>query len=174
MASMATCFTLPPNPFKASLLRNRSKVPEYRASAPVVRANIADEIRPGSAIESDKLPSDVRKRAMEAVGACGRRVTVGDVAGRAGLKLFEAQKALQALASDTHGFLEVSDEGDVLYVFSKDYREKLVGKSFIMRVEPLLEKAKAKAEYLAKSFNWNYCSDYFDPLFLCSLQFLLY
>lgn len=107
MASMATCFTLPPNPFKASLLRNRSKVPEYRASAPVVRANIADEIRPGSAIESDKLPSDVRKRAMEAVGACGRRVTVGDVAGRAGLKLFEAQKALQALASDTHGFLEV-------------------------------------------------------------------
>lgn len=44
---------------------------------------------------------------MEAVDACGRRVTIGDVAGRAGLKLNEAQNALQALASDTEGFLEV-------------------------------------------------------------------
>lgn len=37
---------------------------------------------------------------------------------------------------------QVSDEGDVLYVFPKDYRAKLVGKSFRMKVEPLLEKAK--------------------------------
>ena len=44
---------------------------------------------------------------MEAVDASGRRVTVGDVAGRAGLQLNEAEKALQALASDSHGFLEV-------------------------------------------------------------------
>ncbi|XP_062005322.1 uncharacterized protein At5g03900, chloroplastic-like [Rosa rugosa] len=164
MASMATCFTLPPNArhllvFKAALLPNRSqtsnfpgaasRVPQSRASAPVVRASIA-AIRPGGAVESDKLPSDVRKRAMDAVDACGRRVTVGDVAGRAGLKLHEAQNALQALASDTQGFLEVSDEGDVLYVFPRDYRAKLVGRSFIMRVEPLLEKAKAGAEYLAR------------------------
>ena len=39
-------------------------------------------------------------------------------------------------------FEQVSDEGDVLYVFPKDYRARLVGKSFIMRVEPMLEKAK--------------------------------
>ncbi|XP_062028754.1 aspartic proteinase CDR1-like [Rosa rugosa] len=44
----------------------------------------------------------------------------------------------------------VSDEGDVLYVFPRDYRAKLVGRSFIMRVEPLLEKEKAGAEYLAR------------------------
>ena len=59
-------------------------------------------------METDKLPSDVRNRAMEAVDACGGRVTIGDVASRAGLKLNESQKALQALASDTDGFLEVS------------------------------------------------------------------
>ena len=58
-------------------------------------------------MESDKLPTDVRKRAMEAVDECGLRVTVGDVASRAGLKVTEAQKALQALAADTDGFLEV-------------------------------------------------------------------
>lgn len=76
---------------------------------PVVRAGIdvSTGVRPGGLVESDKLPSDVRKRAMEAVDACGGRVTIGDVASRAGLKLNEAQKALQALAADTNGFLEV-------------------------------------------------------------------
>ncbi|KAF3585559.1 hypothetical protein F2Q69_00028448 [Brassica cretica] len=38
---------------------------------------------------------------------CGQRVIVGDVASRAGMKVTEAQKALQALAADTNGFLEV-------------------------------------------------------------------
>lgn len=87
-----------------------STVRESRVLLPVVRASItaaATAIRPGGAVESDKLPWDVRKRAMEAVDACGRRVTIGDVAGRAGLKLNESQNALQALASDTEGFLEV-------------------------------------------------------------------
>ncbi len=69
--------------------------------------DVASTIRPGGSVESDKLPSDVRKRAMDAVDAAGGRVTIGDVASRAGLKLNEAQKALQALASDTNGFLEV-------------------------------------------------------------------
>ncbi|XP_034914552.1 uncharacterized protein At5g03900, chloroplastic [Populus alba] len=107
-------------------------------------------IRPGSVVETDKLPSDVRNRAMEAVDACGGRVTIGDVASRAGLKLNEAQKALQALASDTDGFLEVSDEGDVLYVFPKDYRSKLAAKSLRLKFEPLYEKGKAAAEYLIR------------------------
>ncbi|KAF2307628.1 hypothetical protein GH714_030360 [Hevea brasiliensis] len=87
---------------------------------------------------------------MEAVDACGGRVTIGDVASRAGLNLNQAQKALQAVAADTDGFLEVSDEGDVLYVFPKDYRSKLTAKSFRMKVEPLFDKAKATAEYLIR------------------------
>lgn len=75
----------------------------------MVRAavDVTTGIRPGGAVESDKLPSDVRKRAMEALDSCGGRVTIGDVASRAGLKLGEAQRALQALAADTDGFLEV-------------------------------------------------------------------
>lgn len=101
-------------------------------------------------METDKLPSNVRKRAMEAVDACGGRVTIGDVASRAGLKLNEAQRALQALAADTNGFLEVSDEGDVLYVFPKDYRAKLATKSLRIKLEPFFEKAKAASEYLIR------------------------
>lgn len=44
---------------------------------------------------------------MDSIDAFGGRVTIGDVASKAGLKLNEAQKALQALATDTDGFLEV-------------------------------------------------------------------
>lgn len=58
-------------------------------------------------METDRLPSDVRDRSIQAVDSLGRRVTAGDVAGQAGLKLDEAERALQALAADTGGFLEV-------------------------------------------------------------------
>lgn len=63
--------------------------------------------RPGGAVETDRLPSGVRDRAMEAVDHFGGRVTIGDVASRAGLQLAQAERALQALAADTGGFLEV-------------------------------------------------------------------
>ncbi|XP_051131990.1 uncharacterized protein At5g03900, chloroplastic [Andrographis paniculata] len=121
-----------------------------RASSSVEDVATASTVRPGGAVESDKLPSDVRNRAMDAIDSSGRRVTIGDVASKAGLKLNEAQKALQALAADTGGFLEVSDEGDVLYVFPKDYRTNLAAKSFRIKFEPLLEKGKMAAEYLVR------------------------
>ncbi|KAI3984615.1 hypothetical protein MKX01_003978 [Papaver californicum] len=119
----------------------------------VIRANIDFPLgisRPGNSIETDKLPTDVRKRAMDAVDSFGGRVTVGDVSSKSGLQLAEAEKALQALASDTSGFLEVSDEGDVLYVFPRDYRTKLVAKSFRLKIEPWLEKGKSAAEYVVR------------------------
>ncbi|VFQ63468.1 unnamed protein product [Cuscuta campestris] len=120
--------------------------PRIRAIADVASA----PFRPGAAVESDKFPSDVRKRAMDAIDFFGGRVTAGDVASKAGLQLNESQKVLQALATDTNGFLEVSDEGDVLYVFPKSYRSNLAAKSFKMKIEPLLEKTKMTAEYLLR------------------------
>ncbi|KAF6165925.1 hypothetical protein GIB67_012822 [Kingdonia uniflora] len=193
---------------------------------PVIRATVEFPagIKYRREVETEKLPSGVRKRAMDAVDKCGGRVTVGDVASKAGLKLDEAQRALQALAADTSGFLEmkkkkgiglqswsivrgeyeddekeeedddeeetgekldnlassliglssslkkmlklmkvmvvspttdpssdpVSDEGDVLYVFPRDYRSKLASKSFRLRIEPVLKKSKSAAEYLIR------------------------
>lgn len=112
--------------------------------------NVPSSIKPGSVVESDKLPTDVRKRTMESIDSFGGRVTIGDVASKAGIRLNEAQKALQAIAADADGFLEVSDEGDVLYVFPKDYRSKLVGKSLRMKIEPWAEQAKSAAEYVIR------------------------
>ncbi|KAL8039725.1 hypothetical protein ABFX02_10G054800 [Erythranthe guttata] len=168
--------TIFPKPFKtlrfeyltpppSVVLPPPTKFRSRKASVPVIRASTTSSssssstcvdvetistIRPGGIVESDRLPSDVRKRAMDAIDSGGRRVTIGDVASKAGLMLHEAQKSLQALAADANGFLEVSDEGDVLYVFPMDYRSKLAAKSFWMRTEPLLEKGKMAAKNLVK------------------------
>ncbi|CAH8269962.1 unnamed protein product [Arabidopsis lyrata] len=179
MACVSTCLILSPrltqvglSSKKPFLIRLRSPVDRYsfpgiltercvstrrkfnRHGIALVKAASLDKvsgaIKPGGLVESDKLPTDVRKRAMDAVDECGRRVTVGDVASRAGLKVTEAQTALQALAADTDGFLEVSDEGDVLYVFPRDYRTKLAAKSLRIQIEPYLEKAKGAIDYLAR------------------------
>lgn len=101
-------------------------------------------------METDRLPADVRDRAMDAVDHFGGRVTIGDVSSRAGLQVDQAERALQALAADTGGFLEVSGEGEVMYVFPKDYRAKLAGKSFRMRTEPLVDKAKEVGAYVVR------------------------
>lgn len=136
MASMSACFFSPTPKTRSFTLTHKpfNKPTEFlyftplpltrptkfrcgRTSVSVIRASssnsagvdvaTASGIRPGGAVESDKLPTDVRKRAMDAIDSSGRRVTVGDVASKAGLKLNEAQRALQALAADTDGFLEV-------------------------------------------------------------------
>ncbi|KAK9153672.1 hypothetical protein Sjap_001152 [Stephania japonica] len=140
------------NPSPLHLRRRFASKSRDSGCVSVVRASVdvPAGIKPGNRVETDKLPTDVRKRAMDAVDSCGGRVTIGDVASKAGLKLDETQRALQALAADTNGFLEVSDEGDVLYVFPRDYRSKLASKSFRMRIEPFLEKSKGAAEYLIR------------------------
>ncbi|KAK4396522.1 putative protein, chloroplastic [Sesamum angolense] len=140
MASMSACFlavspksiclSLPQKPlFSPSQLHYFTPLPSVilaqpprfwcgRTSISVIRASSSSvddgsmsmAISPGGSVESDKLPSGVRKRAMDAIDSSGRRVTIGDVASKAGLKLNEAQKALQALAADTNGFLEMAAE----------------------------------------------------------------
>ncbi|CAA2970508.1 Iron-sulfur cluster biosynthesis family [Olea europaea subsp. europaea] len=139
-----------PTSVKYQCHNRRNSVALIRASSSSGIDVTTSAIKPGGIVESDKLSSEVRKRAMDAIDSFGGRVTIGDVASKAGLKLNEAQKALQAVAADTNGFLEVSDEGDVLYVFPKDYRSKLAAKSFKIKIEPLFEKAKMATEYVVR------------------------
>ncbi|CAA3016772.1 uncharacterized protein At5g03900, chloroplastic isoform X1 [Olea europaea subsp. europaea] len=139
-----------PTSVKYQCHNRRNSVVLIRASSSSGIDVTTSAIKPGGIVESDKLSSEVRKRAMDAIDSFGGRVTIGDVASKAGLKLNEAQKALQAVAADTNGFLEVSDEGDVLYVFPKDYRSKLAAKSFKIKIEPLFEKVKMATEYVVR------------------------
>ncbi|KAH7442959.1 hypothetical protein KP509_02G009900 [Ceratopteris richardii] len=121
-----------------------------RRSSVVRAAGVSSSLSPQRRVETDFLPSDVRELTMKAVDELDGRVTVGDVASRAGIKVSQAETALQALATDSGGFLEVSNEGDVLYVFPKDYRSILATKSVKLKFEPILGKLKAAADYLIR------------------------
>jgi hypothetical protein len=68
------------------------------------------------------------------------RVTVGDVAAEAGLPLHEAQQGLLALASDVQAHLQVSEAGEIAYVFPKNIRGILFSKSWRLRLKALWEK----------------------------------
>jgi hypothetical protein len=127
----------------------------------------------GDALQVESLSDDVRERAVAAVeqlGAplpvatraaprsprpprahlprprhAGGRVTVGDVAAKAGLQLSEASSALNALATDTGAAIKVSDAGDLLYVYRPGVRAMLAAKSWRLRLAPALAKARGQA-----------------------------
>eukprot|EP00854_Cymbomonas_tetramitiformis_P013538 gene13538-16003_t len=98
-------------------------------------------------VESDKLDSRVRTGVVEALEALGERVTVGDVAARAGLKVTEVEVGMRTIAADTLATLEVSDSGEIVYKYPKDVRGALRAKSFAFRIEPLLEKVAEAAAF---------------------------
>ena len=61
------------------------------------------------------------------------RVTIGDVAAEAGLPLAEAQQGVLALASDVQAHLQVSESGEIAYVFPKNLQAILFSKSWRLR-----------------------------------------
>lgn len=58
-------------------------------------------------MESVSIPQALRKRVEDAVESLGGRVTVGDVAARAGASLEDTERTLNALAADSQGVLQV-------------------------------------------------------------------
>ena len=63
------------------------------------------------------------------------RVTIGDVAAEAGLPLAEAQQQVLALASDVQAHLQVSEGGEIAYVFPKNLQTILLSKSWRLRLQ---------------------------------------
>ncbi|DBA95928.1 TPA: hypothetical protein ACH3X1_001454 [Trebouxia sp. C0004] len=101
-------------------------------------------------LESLKLQQSVRNSVQDAVESLGGRVTVGDVSARAGVKISEAEEALNALAADASGTLEVSDSGDVLYVLPSNFKQIVAGKSWLLRAEPFFQKIRDASAYLVR------------------------
>lgn len=61
------------------------------------------------------------------------RVTVGDVAAKAGLQVETARQGLLNLAADVGGHLQVAETGDIAYVFPKNLRGILRNQSWQLR-----------------------------------------
>lgn len=77
---------------------------------------------------------------MTAVEQLGYRVTVGDVAARAGLNVRQAEQELLALASDVGGTLQVAETGDIAYVLPRDFRGILRAKYLRLRLQEAWQK----------------------------------
>jgi hypothetical protein len=72
---------------------------------------------------------------MEAVESLDYRVTVGDVAAKAGLDLATAQQGILALAADTQAHLQVSEAGEIAYAFPQNFRGILRNKYWRIRLQ---------------------------------------
>ena len=83
---------------------------------------------------------ELDKQVMQAVESLGYRVTVGDVAAKAGLNVEVAQQGLLALASETQGHMEVADTGDIAYEFPRNFRGVLRNKYWWIGVQAALSK----------------------------------
>ncbi|MCW6035158.1 DUF148 domain-containing protein [Spirulina subsalsa FACHB-351] len=77
---------------------------------------------------------------MKTVEQLGYRVTVGDVAAKAGLNVNLAQQGLLVLASDAGANLQVSESGEIAYVFPKNFRAILRNKDWKLRWQETLSK----------------------------------
>lgn len=77
---------------------------------------------------------------MRAVEKLGYRVTIGDVASQAGLDIQVAERDLLALASDVGAHLQVSETGEIAYVFPRNFRDILRGKYWKLRWQENLSK----------------------------------
>ncbi|EIE26497.1 hypothetical protein COCSUDRAFT_46111 [Coccomyxa subellipsoidea C-169] len=101
-------------------------------------------------LESVSIPQALRKRVEDAVESLGGRVTVGDVAARAGVSLEDTERTLNALAADSQGVLQVSEAGDVLYVLPQNFKSIIQGRSVLLKLEPALARAKSAAGYAVR------------------------
>ncbi|MBD2578875.1 hypothetical protein [Oscillatoria sp. FACHB-1406] len=78
------------------------------------------------------------------------RVTAGDVAAQAGLEIESARQGLLALASDAGGHLQVSESGEIAYLFPKNFRGILRNKYWRLRWQETWQKIWGILFYLIR------------------------
>jgi hypothetical protein len=146
-SSFATAGAAP----RALVARRRRRLAPPAAALSGLGDVIEKTASPGGRVESELLPKQLRDDVLDAIESLGGAVTVGDVASTAGCKVSEAESAMTAIAADTGAALEVSELGDIRYVFPKDARGAISQKSLkIKTIEPALETAGKVGSYLAR------------------------
>lgn len=87
---------------------------------------------------------------MTAVEKLDYRVTVGDVAAKVGLDVKFAEQGLLALATDAGGHLQVSESGEIAYLFPQNFRGVLRNKFWRLRLQEWWEKVWRVLFYLIR------------------------
>lgn len=96
------------------------------------------------------LPMAPNSTIMTTVEQLGYRVTVGDVAAKAGLDINFAQQGLLALASEAGGHLQVAESGEIAYLFPKNFRTVLRNKFLRLKLQEWWKKIWRVLFYLIR------------------------
>jgi len=80
----------------------------------------------------------------------GRKLTVSDLSAKTGIPLADSQKALMNLAGATGATMQVSEEGDLCYVFPNGVRGILISRSLKQRLIQTFGKTLPVAMYLTR------------------------
>ncbi len=89
-------------------------------------------------------------KVMAAVEQLDYRVTAGDVAVQSGLSLQVAQQGLMLLASEAGGHLQVTETGEVAYLFGRQFRAALQAKYWRLRLRIMGQRVWAALFYLIR------------------------
>lgn len=89
-------------------------------------------------------------KVMNAVEQLRYRVTVGDVAVQSGLDLQQAHQGLLALASAAGGHLQVTETGEVAYLFDRNFRRILQAKFLKLRLAAIWQRIWTVLFYLIR------------------------
>jgi cell division protein FtsB len=87
---------------------------------------------------------------LDAVERLDYCVTVGDVATHTGLELNLARQGLIELASQAKGNLRVTDTGEIIYVFARNFRDILRNKFWRLRLQEWLQQIWQIVFYLIR------------------------
>lgn len=93
---------------------------------------------------------DPNPKVMQAVKELGYRVTVGDVAAKAGLDVNFAQRELLTLASEAGGHLQVAESGDIAYLFPNNFQDILRNKFLRLQLQEWWQKIWRVLFYLIR------------------------
>jgi len=78
------------------------------------------------------------------------RVTIGDVAAKSGLNINTAQQGLMELASNANGHLQVSDTGEIIFLFPPNFQSILRNKFLRLRLQESWQKIGKVLFYLIR------------------------
>jgi flagellar basal body-associated protein FliL len=87
---------------------------------------------------------------LQSIEKLGYRVTVGDVAAKAGLEINTAQQGLLTLAAEAGGHLQVAATGEIVYLFPKNFRSILLNKYWQLKLKAWLSKIWQVIFYLIR------------------------
>ena len=81
------------------------------------------------------MPPTLNPAVLKAIDRLNYRATIGDVAAQSGLEIALAEQGVLALATETGATLQVTESGDVAYLFSPSYRSILQNKYWQIQLQ---------------------------------------